>query len=140
MQRTDGLLDIGLQDPNTDVDQGLESAVLVSLFTDARAQDDDVIPDGSTDQRGHWADSYSDSSLGSRLWLLHREKQLPEVLSRAKDYVYEALQWLMDDNVASAITVDAYWSAAERLALDITIQKADGGQWQRTFDYELKAA
>ena len=35
----------------------LTTAVLISLFTDRQARSDDVIPDGTTDQRGWWADS-----------------------------------------------------------------------------------
>ena len=41
------------------------------------------------------------------LWLLAREKRTPAVLARAELYVREALQWLVDDGVASAIAVAA---------------------------------
>lgn len=41
-------------------DEGLVTQVLICLFTDARADDDDVIPDGSGDPRGWPGDTYSD--------------------------------------------------------------------------------
>ncbi|HFV5416512.1 TPA: phage GP46 family protein, partial [Escherichia coli] len=40
-------------------DEGLVTQVLICLFTDARADDDDVIPDGSGDPRGWPGDTYS---------------------------------------------------------------------------------
>lgn len=39
-------------------DNSIETAVIISLFTDRRAQPSDLIPDGSTDRRGWWADSF----------------------------------------------------------------------------------
>lgn len=91
-------------------DDGLETAVIISLFTDRRANADDTIPDGSTDRRGWWADAFNDvenDKIGSRLWLLSREKQLSAVLVRAREYALEALQWLVDDGVAQAVDVVA---------------------------------
>lgn len=91
-------------------DDGLETAVIISLFTDRRANADDTIPDGSNDRRGWWADAFNDvvnDKIGSRLWLLSREKQLSAVLVRAREYAMEALQWLVDDGVAQAVDVVA---------------------------------
>ena len=41
---------------------GLETAVILSLFLDARARDDDPLPDGGTDRRGWWDDDASPTS------------------------------------------------------------------------------
>ncbi|WP_249516619.1 phage GP46 family protein, partial [Escherichia coli] len=43
-------------------DEGLVTQVLICLFTDARADDDDVIPDGSGDPRGWPGDTFSGCS------------------------------------------------------------------------------
>ena len=48
------------------------TAVIISLFTDGLARSDDQ-HDG-TDRRGWWGDSGSEMTIGSRLWLLNREK------------------------------------------------------------------
>lgn len=90
-------------------DEGLETAVMLSLFTDRRAEDGDVLPVGD-DRRGWWADELADvegDRIGSRLWLLERERQRPDVLRRAETYAREALQWLVDDLVAERIEVTA---------------------------------
>src|SRR5260370_260114 len=77
----------------------LLTAVYISLFTDRVASPDDVIPDGTQDPRGWWGDAGQDVLIGSRLWLLNRAKQTTETLNLAKDYITEALKWLIDDGV-----------------------------------------
>lgn len=93
-------------------DEGLKSAVLVSLFFDAPALPGDV-PAGAP-RRGWWADVYADTPgdvIGSRLWLLDGAKTTDENLRRAEAYAVEALQWLVVDGISSKVT-----ASAERLA------------------------
>lgn len=95
--------------PGLGEDEGLETAVIISLFTDRRANPDDELPSGD-DRRGWWGDGLAEvegDRIGSRLWLLSREKQLQSVVARAREYASEALQWLIDDGVAEAVNVEA---------------------------------
>ncbi|MFK0090935.1 phage GP46 family protein, partial [Pseudomonas sp. NPDC090755] len=96
-------------------DDGLETAVIISLFTDRRASNEQIpaeLPQG--DLRGYWGDvsnaSPSDQT-GSLLWLLAREKQLSPVLSRAQQYCREALAWMIEDRVATRVEVAAEFIA-----------------------------
>ena len=81
-------------------DTGLLSAIIISLFSDCRARDDDILPDEaigrSSDRRGWWGDYAHDEEpfIGSRLWLLWREKDVDMVVLRAEEYAKEALAWL----------------------------------------------
>lgn len=113
----------------------LETAVILSLLLDARARDDDALPDGSGDRRGWWADSAAPAAdgdrTGSRLWLLSREKTLPEVLRRARDYAEEALAWLLEDGAAKNVSVHAAMPRRGLLALTVVITLPDGSP--RTF-------
>lgn len=105
-------------------DDGLETAVIISLFTDRQAGTDDDIPDGSGDRRGWWADTLSaGDQTGSRLWLLSREKQTQAVLNNAREYALEALQWLVDDGVAGQIEVEAEIVRDGILGLSIAIYR-----------------
>ena len=61
--------------------------------------------------------------IGSRLWLLAREKQLPETLRRAEEYAREALQWMTDKGVAQSVRVAGRWDGAGRLLLDVEIDR-----------------
>ena len=90
-------------------DAGIETAVIISLFTDRRAEPDDVPPSGDpTDRRGWWADEFMEhegDKIGSRLWLLDRSKADNQVVLRAKAYVLEALDWMIEDHVVTKIDV-----------------------------------
>nr|DAG73191.1 MAG TPA: hypothetical protein [Caudoviricetes sp.] len=103
----------------------LETAILVSLFTDRMAAPDDVIPDGSGDPRGWWGDDAA-SPIGSRLWLLRRAKQTTETLQRAYDYIAEALQWLIDDGVVAKFDIMVEWTKASFLGAKIIAYQQDG--------------
>lgn len=110
-------------------DDGLKTAVILSLFVDRRAEDDDVPPAGGGDRRGWWADAWPETEgdrIGSRLWLLSREKQLQSVVQRAREYAEEALQWLVDDGIARAVRVQAGIVRQGVLGLRIEIERPDG--------------
>ena len=120
-------LDFVLLAPGLETDEGLETAVVISLFTDRRALESDTLPPGSSDRRGWWGDSrppVQDDQIGSRLWLLTREKQLSGGLQRAREYAEEALQWLVDDGVAAALDVLATNPRDGLLALSVSIQRS----------------
>jgi len=103
----------------------LETAILVSLFTDRMAAPDDEIPDGSGDPRGWWGDDGT-NQIGSRLWLLRRAKQTDETLQRAYDYVAEALQWLIDDGVVVKFDITVEWTRASMLGMNVIAYQQDG--------------
>lgn len=106
-------------------DDGLRTAVLLSLFLDRRAGAQDPLPDaGTPDRRGWVGDALAavpGDRIGSRLWLLRREKQLPGVPPRAEIYAREALAWLLEDGIATAVDVAAAWQGRGVLALAVRI-------------------
>lgn len=85
----------------------LRTAVILSLFCDRRAEADDALPDPAGSRRGWWGDALMQRPIGSRLWLLSREKQMQEVVNRAREYATEALQWLVDDGIVEELAVEA---------------------------------
>ncbi|QWA09786.1 phage GP46 family protein [Sodalis ligni] len=101
----------------------LETAILISLFTDRLARADDDY-DGD-DRRGWWGDSGADYPIGSRLWLLHRQKLTPATATRAETYATEALQWLVDDGVVSTVTITTQIVYPSRLYMQIVFLKPD---------------
>lgn len=118
-------------------DAGLETAVVLSLFTDSRATDADELPVGETDPRGWWGDVAAPvpgDLFGSRLWLLNREKQTQETLNRARTYAEEALGWLIEDAIATAVLVEAEWVARGILGLGVTITLANGAISEHHFN------
>lgn len=123
-------------------DDGLETAVILSLFTDARALDDDVLPPGQTDRRGWWGDAWPAAEgdrFGSRLWLLRSSKQLQQSLNLAQEYAEEALAWLIKDGVASLVEVDAFIPRDEIMGMKVRIVRPDGTSTPIRFDILWKA-
>jgi len=132
--------DIGVGQDDLEHDLGLRTAVMISLLTDARARDDDEIPDGSNDKRGHWADSYEEDSIGSRLWLLERAKETQNTLDRGKEYATEALRWFIKDGIAKTINVETYWHRKGVMAIAIVMTLPDDTTYEDLIDYELQRA
>ena len=118
--------DIKLNDNDAELDYGLTTAVLVSLYTDRRATVDDNIPDGTDNRRGWWGDSIAEiegDRIGSRLWLLDRSKTVQDNLNRAKDYIEESLEWMVEDGIAAAIEV-----TTERVEIGLTREYTIGAR------------
>ncbi len=107
----------------------LETAVALSLFTDARAPADASLPDGTTDFRGCWIDTYSPTSWGSLLWMLNRAAiaNPTESLRFAERAARAALKWMMDDGVASNVAAAATWLGQGALQLAVTITQPTSG-------------
>lgn len=89
----------------------LETAVILSLFLDARA-------DG---ERGWWA-----GGIGSLLWKLFPGKQTEERRADAERYAQDALAWLTEAGVAQSVTAAAIYPERDVLGLVIEIKRPDG--------------
>ena len=111
----------------------LSRAVVISLFSWSRAHDDDKVE--GRRRYGFWGDTYADSGerTGSRLWLLAREKVTAETAERARQYAEEALQWLIDGDVADDVTVTAERAGLSRVDLIVTVSR---GRDSRTLRYD----
>lgn len=116
---------------------GLASAVIVSLFTDRLAEADDTLPAGDGDRRGWWGDALAADGdrIGSRLWLLNREKQRRSVLGRAEDYCREALQWLIDDGIAEAVDIEVAFIRRGVLGIAVTVHRPAADPATFRYDY-----
>lgn len=130
-----GTCDIAIIDGDLAIDNGLDTANLISLFTDARARPDDGILDGD-DPRGWWGNMFSAAGdeIGCRLWLLEREKQTQTTINSAREYAQNAVQWLLDDRVVSASDISVENQPNDRLAIGLVHSRPNGPSRSR-FDY-----
>lgn len=121
-------------------DDGLLTAMIISIFTDARARDDDPLPFAGADRRGWWGDIGNDDPndrIGSRLWLMAREKLTEATATRVRDMVREALAWLVEDGVVRDLTVETELRPPSAtfpegaLAFLVTLSRPDGPARER---------
>lgn len=104
----------------------LQTAVILSLFTDKRAGPDDRLPLNETNRRGWVGDEFMAGGAvdrrddwGNLLWLCYLGKVTVDVADFAAFTAKEGLQWLVRDGIASRVDVTAQWvgAAADRLAV-----------------------
>ena len=104
-----------------------QTAAIISLFTDRVARADDPYEDN--DMRGWWGDSTDQNQLGSRLWLIRREKLTRDVALRSEEYAREALKWLVDDGVVMSVDAVAQIVYPNRLNLFVRYQLPQSDSW-----------
>lgn len=124
-------------------DDGLQTAVIISLFTDRRASPEQIpVELPQDDLRGYWGDisnATPSDKTGSLLWLLAREKQLPQILGRAQQYCREALAWMVEDLVAIRVEVTAEFVAQGWMLILVDIFRPTGSPVRYRFNYEWAA-
>lgn len=110
----------------------LLNSVIVSLFTNKRASDEDSLPVPEI-KYGWWGDQIlpaeDGDQIGSKLWLLDRSSTTENVEVKAKEYIEEALAWMIDDDVAEKIEVQVERIGTpgnDILAYDVKIYQTDG--------------
>jgi phage gp46-like protein len=105
----------------------LRRAVTISLFTWRRANPDDAVDD--SDRKGWWGDcvpSVAGDQIGSRLWLLSRRTLVAQTLQDAQAYAEEALAWLLDDQIVTAVSVTVARQGNDRMNLRVTLTEQSG--------------
>jgi len=103
-RQNDGRFDISR---TGETQKNFDSAIIVSLFSNARA-------DGLF---GFWADA----GLGSKIWTLSREKIITVTIDKAKLYCEQALAWMVSEGHAESITVDVTRPSMSELSIKVTI-------------------
>lgn len=115
--------------------QELATAVIMALGTDRLAGATDILPDpDSTDRKGWWGDLDAEDiwdgwPIGSRLWLLRRDKitdaaaSQGSTLARVESYIREALQPFVTKKIASRIDVTAQRNGRDRIDAQVIVYR-----------------
>lgn len=135
MNIVDNCIQLQLENGDLKVEQGLETAVIISVFSDQRVTNEEL-PPGIEFKRGWWADLFPEvegDRIGSKQWILNRSTNTLETVAQLENLVRESLQWMLDDGVASAIEVSAAIDEnnPELKTLAIEITRPSGGETDR---------
>lgn len=120
--------DLRLSSQGLGIDQGLGTAVFLSLFCDARARRDDLPEDTAESRRGWWGDSEGDR-FGSRLWLLRREKQIASTLLLFEQAATDALQWMVREQIVQRVDATASFPGSGVVLLKVTLTRGEARRW-----------
>ena len=86
----------------------LDTAILVSLFTDTRATSYEVV---KPELRRGWIGELEledEEIFGSKLWLLDQERLTLTTIGRANDFAEKALTWMVRDEIAVSVSARHY--------------------------------
>ena len=120
----DGLYDIVVEGNNFASAGGFETAIPVSLFTDARAPAALVQePQRRRGWIGNMMTAETMRQLGSILWTLEQTRITRDTINIARLAAQDAFAWMVEDGVALSVLVDV--TQAPRGGLLITIQIQD---------------
>jgi phage gp46-like protein len=121
-------LDLVIENGDLKADDTLETAALISVFSDKRQNPDDL-PEGDDDPRGWWADGISepaDDEIGSLVWISDRGKTDTETLNQIEDSLRDAFQWMLDDGIASAVNVSSAREGNEKAVYSVQVSRPKG--------------
>jgi phage gp46-like protein len=107
-------------------DDGLETVVTISLFTDAQAPDG-LLPDGE-DRRGYWADKFDDEdsslAIGSLIWTVTEYETLStSSLGKIQQYAQDALAWLVTEQAADRVECSCTRNGDDGADLTVKVYK-----------------
>lgn len=121
---SDGLYDFVIEGNEFASAGGFETAIPVSLFTDARAPAALVAePQNRRGWIGNLMTASTMRQLGSILWALDQTRITQETLNLARLEAQSAFQWMLDDGVALGVLIDLSRSSSG--GITITIQITD---------------
>jgi phage gp46-like protein len=130
--------DLAFEDNDFVLDEGLETSVIISLFSDRRVKKDEL-PQGVEGLRGWFGDTFEGEKLGSKLWLLFRAKETQQTENLIGDYAKQALNWMQTENVAKEVAIDVGFPERGLARLEIDITKPTGEEITFRFDQNWEA-
>jgi phage gp46-like protein len=128
LQLNNGFFDIVIDGQDLMYDDGLENALSLSIFSDARVTEDQL-PYGSTNKRGWWGDLFSEipgDKIGSRLWTINPAKITEDTRNLTEDYCRESTKWLIDDGIADTINFTTEYNVNKHLNILIETVRPGG--------------
>ena len=122
-----GAFDLTIADGDFESVEGFDTALNLSLLTDARAPEDKVaVPENRKGWLGDLTSPVTDRLIGSLLWLLDQRRLTQDTLNDAVSFTRDALNWFVQDGIAKAVDVTGVIIPKTGIQLTIVITTFDG--------------
>lgn len=135
-QDGDKMFDLVIENGDFKTTEGLETALLTSLFSDRRAYADEV--NDPLKRRGWIGDLVSQipgDKFGSGIWFYEQSRLTQTVENGVRSEADLALQWLLSEQLATFVNAETDIERATRtLKINITITSLNGGVSSRAFE------
>lgn len=134
INKTNTIWDISFTNGDLTSTNSLDTAVLMSLYTDARASNSEV-PEIQR-RRGWWGNivsNYPDYQIGSKLWLLYQARLNQNTLNLVKTYIYNCLSWMIDDGYITNIGIDTEATSNEGILVGIVLSISQNIVYNNSF-------
>lgn len=127
VQGSDGRFDIAIENGDIANEDGFDTAIYVSLFTDARAPEAKVFqPENRRGWLGNLVSPVEGRELGGLRWLTEQRRLTQSTLNEVVSYDQQALDWFVEDEIAKNIAVSGEIIPQSGIALTINITATDG--------------
>ena len=121
-----GIYDIQVSGSDFESAEGFETAIPVSLFTDARAP---AVQVQEAKNRRGWTGNIRSidigRELGGLLWILDQSRITEDTLNFARSFAQDSLQWLLDDSLARSVEITVEKTDNRAIKIYITIITID---------------
>lgn len=141
VRKTDGLFDLNVVGGAFETVNGFETAVIVSLFTDARAPSSVVeTPSRRRGWVGNILTAGEGLELGSRLWTFEQARLTAGTLNDIAVAAQESLEWIVTRNQAKSVSATAVRTGLRDVTINVSIVTIRGKEkryavlWRRTGD------
>ena len=137
-----GVYDFEIEEGDFKIDEGLETALVVSLLSDRRADESQIVqPEFRRGWIGDLVTTLLGYKFGSHLWLSEQSRITQSTLNQVQDQAEKALGWMFDVELVTKIEAVASIINQFSIALSITITSPDGSVsikafnlWKRTIE------
>ena len=136
-----GIFDLVVVDNVLSTVTGFETAILVSLLSDARASSSSV---GLPSRRRGWVGNIETADtgrqFGSRLWTFHQARLTESTLNGLSVAAQEALSWMIEDGIARSVSAVAEKTDISEATIEIVIVTPVGSEERYAFTWRQTGA
>lgn len=125
--QVNGMFDIPIENGDLAGVEGFDTAIWISLFTDARAPETIVVtPENRRGWLGDVESPVEGRDLGGLLWVAEQRRLNQDTVNEVVDYARKSLEWFIQDGLATSVEVSGVIVPLSGILLTIVINVPQG--------------